>query len=147
MTSFPADASLEIARGVEDARELLLSLFQRENPKRAYGIANMDVLEENFPEFTVSSGNTARLAAGVPSRLIYTSSRGKIYSRSDRLFMRESRFLPLELLDPVGDISIVGDTVAFMNVRGGDVTAYTITNAAIAQQMIGVFELLWTMGR
>jgi hypothetical protein len=107
----------------------------------------MDVLEENFPEFTVSSGNSARLAAGVPSRLIYTSSRGKIYSRSDRLLMRESRFVPLEMLEPVGDISIVGNTVAFMSAKGGEVKAYTITNPAIAHQMLGVFHLLWTLGQ
>ena len=144
-----SNPSVHKVQGPEAVRELFSALYdpKRGKPDLAYGISNLDVVERQFPEYTISSGNISRLAAGVPSRFIYTSEKGKTYIGSDKLLNRESRYVPLEQLEPIGDITIIGDVTVFMSENRGRVEAYAVTNAAVARQMIGVFNFLWSQGR
>jgi hypothetical protein len=138
--------SVRRVQGPVEIRELFTTLYgpSRPKPDLVYGISNIDVLERQFPEHNASVGNSSRLAAGVPSRFIYTSARGKAYSGSDRMLHRESRFLPPEQLEPLGDITIIGDVVVFLTESHGTVEACAVADAAVARQMQGVFNLLWS---
>jgi len=137
-----------LAKGAEDVRSLIASLYEATpKPELAYGISDMDALEHYFPEYRYTAANQARLAAGVPSLALYTSERGPIYTQLDHLLLRESRFLPPDLLHPCGDLSIIGDTVVFMRAEHDQLWALAIKNAAFADQMKGVFRLLWASAK
>ena len=135
-----------VVRGADDIRALISSLFQGPKPKMAFGITNADMLERHFPEFRYGSGNPARLAARVPSKVIYTCESGPVYGKLDHLLLRESRYLPPETLSKCGDLTIVGDVVVFMVEEAGEPQALALTSAALARQMQGIFEVLWSCG-
>ncbi len=135
------------ARGADAVRALVGSLFQRPNlPEIVYGISDMDMLERNFPEYSYSSGNPARLQAGIPSRFLYSSSQGPVYSMSDHLLNRESRYLPQRVLKPYVDLTIVGNTVMFLTERDDTVVARAVTSDPLAKHMRELFERLWASG-
>ena len=138
-------SNYRIAHGVLEARALIASLYDQpgSRPDLVYGISNMDTLERYFPEYSTDFGNPARMAAGVNSRLIYTSIKGPIYGRSDTRLHRQSRYLPPEELDGCTDLTIVGNTVVFMSATGTQMVSQSITNAALAAQMTSFFNFLW----
>jgi hypothetical protein len=141
------DLNFRVAHGAQNVSSLISSLFNAPGPRpnRAYGISNLDVLENRFPKFVAQSTNFARLEAGVPSRFIYTSLRGPFITSNDDLFMRHSKYLSPEELEGCTDLTIVGETVVFMTEIGTDVVAQAITNRAIAGQMVSFFNFLWAM--
>jgi hypothetical protein len=143
------DGQFRLVRGAADISLLVASLFDHTacKPQVALGITNIDVLQPHFPEYNFSSGNASRLAAGVPGRVIYTSSNGPVYGRSDKLLNRESRYLPPHLLERCGDVTIVDDTVVFMSEEGSDVVALAVTSPLVARQMRGLFELVWARAK
>ena len=131
------------ARGADEVRELVSFLFRPPLPLVVLGISDMDMLERHFPEYSFSSGNATRLRAGVPSRLIYTSSQGPVYSRSDHLLLRSSRFMPYRYIKPYLDTTIFRSRVMFLNEAEGTVIAEAIESEELARKMTGVFERLW----
>jgi hypothetical protein len=139
------DANYRIVHGVFEVRALISSLFSNPGPKPdlVYGISDVDMLERHFPEFSVNSGNRARLEAHVPSRFIYTSIKGPTHAPRDARLLRESRYMPPEKLDGCTDLTIVGDTVVFVAEEGPGVVAQSITSSALAAQMRGYFKFLW----
>ena len=139
-----ADPNFRVAKGVEQARSLLSSLFTEPGPKPklVYGIADIDALERLFVEFSLDFGYPARLAANIHSRCIYTSIKGHRQGRSDERLLRESRFLTPEQLGGCADLTIIGDTVVFMT-YDPEVVAQAVTSALVAAQMTAFFTFLW----
>jgi hypothetical protein len=131
------------ATGADEVRELVALLYRAPLPPEVLGISDMDMLERHFPEYGYSSGNSTRLLARVPSRFIYSSSQGPVYSHSDHLLLRTSRYMPYRYIRPYLDLTIVGNTVMFLTEANGSVKAEAVTSAEVARTMTGVFERLW----
>ena len=138
-----AQHRVRVAKGAGQIRLLIGELFKQPNlPELVYGVSNMDMLERNFPEYEFSSGNSARIDAQVPSKFIYTSSFGSAYSGSDGLLMRESKYLPLGVLEKCPDVTIIGNTVVLLSERGG-LNAEMTTGLEVAEKYRGLFDYLW----
>jgi hypothetical protein len=138
-------SNYRVVTGSEEVRALISSLFANPSPRpnRAYGISDMEMLERHFEGFIPSSTNFARLDANISSRFIYTSVKGPVYSRSDDVYMRHSKYLPPEQLTGCADLTIVGNTVVFMTESGPEVIAHAVTSPEIAGQMVSLFNFLW----
>ena len=134
-----------VVHGVEATRRLVAGLFKTK-PSLLCGISDMDMLERLFPEFRFSSANPARLAAGVRSRFIYSSSNGPVYGRSDHLLLRESRCLPRARILKYVDLTVADDTVVKIDLVGGKVVARAVTSPTMAGRMRDIFEELWSGG-
>src|SRR3989344_1124702 len=57
-----------------------------------YGISDFDSVVELFPNFS-SAYSSKRAQRRIPSKLIYTSSRGDFLKEADKEFLRESKYV------------------------------------------------------
>jgi len=114
-----------------------------ENAKKAgadyiYGFSNVDEFYTYFPDFFPD-----RLRVGIPSRFLYTSSKGAYLKEADVERNRESRWLPLDKFPVSGDFLIAGDTIAMLSFGGSNPMGVTVASKEIAQGLRALFQVAW----
>ncbi|MBI2064792.1 MAG: hypothetical protein HYT62_01920 [Candidatus Yanofskybacteria bacterium] len=111
-----------------------------------YGISDFDSVMELFPDFS-SDYSSKRAQKRIPSKLIYTSSKGPFLSGDDKEFLRESKYVSKDKLSLGSDITIFGDKIAVMALKG-KISGVVIEHKEMADSFRSVFELLWnSLGR
>lgn len=112
--------------------------------KSVKGVTSLDSLFKTFPKHT-NDYTDRRIANGIRSRLIYTSSQGAILKKNDSEALRESRYIPKEkfpyTLD--GDITIFGDCVAFSVLNKSRPYGVVLESPEIANTVSIVFNIAW----
>jgi HTH-type transcriptional regulator, sugar sensing transcriptional regulator len=131
------------AEGIRSIMASFLSQSKTEGLEMIYGITNVDQLFEFFPDISQSHSNPDRLAAGLPSKVVYTSTQGPVYAATDKEKNRQSRFVPYEKFPINGDITIVGDRIVMLSLTGTRPIGITIKSRELAQSMMGLFNLAW----
>jgi HTH-type transcriptional regulator, sugar sensing transcriptional regulator len=131
------------AEGIRSVMATFLVTQQREKIETLYGWSNFDQLEAFFPEIKEHSGNPARTKSGIPSKLIYTTSRGPVYKETDKLRNRESRYVPADQFPLNGDLTIAGKHVIMLSLDPHHPIGVTIESAELAKTMMSVFQLSW----
>ncbi|MDP3792973.1 MAG: helix-turn-helix domain-containing protein [bacterium] len=115
--------------------------FLKTKADSIYGISDFDSVMELFPNFT-SAYSSKRAQRKIPSKLIYTSTKGSFLKGSDEDFMRESKYVSKDKLSLGSDITIFGDKIAIMALKG-KISGVIIEHKEMANSLRSVFELLW----
>lgn len=131
------------AEGIRSVMASFLESQKNEKPDMLYGWTNFDQLDAFFPEIKEHRGNPSRTKAGIPSRVIYTTSRGAVYKESDKIRNRVSRFVPLDKFSLNGDLTIAGNHVIMLSLDPVHPIGVTIESAELAKTMLAVFNLSW----
>lgn len=106
-----------------------------------YGISDFDSVMELFPNFS-SVYSSKRAQKRIPSKLIYTSSKGSFLREADKELLRESKYVSKDKLSLGSDITIFGDKIAIMALKG-KISGVIIEHKEMADSLRSVFELLW----
>jgi hypothetical protein len=116
---------------------------QKSGVTQSYGVSNLDLLREYFPQIEEEGGNPERIRSGISSKFIYTSSKGPIMKASDAQMNRESRFVPLDKFQLECDISIAGNLIALLSLSSTRPIGITIESEQMAKGMKSFFDLAW----
>lgn len=127
----------EGAEGILRMQEILL----KSGVKEVLGITSLDDVLNIFPNHT-QNYSSRRIKNNIRSRLIYTSSRGAILSETDEKMLRETRFISADKMPFGGDMTIFGDSVAIIALRG-KVSGIIIDHPEIANSFRNFFQFLW----
>ena len=96
---------------------------------------------ELFPDFS-SAYSSKRAQRRIPSKLIYASSKGPFLGEADKEFLRESKYVSKDKLSLGSDITIFGDKIAIMALKG-KISGVVIEHKEMADSLRSIFELLW----
>lgn len=105
------------------------------------GISDFDSVMELFPNFS-SAYSSRRAEKSIPSKLIYTSNKGPFLKEADKEFLRESKYVSKDKLSLGSDITIFGNKIAIMALKG-KISGVVIEHKEMADSMRSIFELLW----
>lgn len=131
------------AEGIRTVMATFLLSQKQKGVEVVYGISNLDLLHDFFPEIGARSVNPSRLDAGLPSKLIYTTTRGAIYASSDKQMDRESVYVPLDKYPIEGDLTIVGNQIVMLSLSGNKPIGITIESKELAHTMMALFNMAW----
>ncbi len=127
-----------------EGKEGILALqreFLKTDDATIYGITSLDNVFEVFPEFE-KSYTSKRVQKKIPSKTIYTSSKGPILKATDESSLRESKFIEQDKL-PLGvDITIFKDKVAIIALKG-QISGTLIEHKEVADSFRTIFQLIW----
>lgn len=145
LKNIPAESpSVKFYEGAEGIESVVKFYFDlNKDAKVLHAISNIDQVNQYFPDFKENMANPARINAGIVSRFIYTSSEGPVLRATDKLSMRESRYVPGDRFPLNGDITIVGDSVVILSLTGSKPIGITINSREVAEGLRAVFELAW----
>ncbi len=128
-----------------EGKEGVLALqkeFLKTDGAPIYGITSLDNVFEVFPEFE-NSYTKKRVQKKIPSKTIYTSTKGPILKNSDESSLRESKHVEPDKL-PLGiDITILKDKVAIIALKG-KISGTLIEHKEVADSFRAIFELVWS---
>jgi len=117
--------------------------FKKGGIKETFGILSLDMLFKMFPKHEEEI-TKHRVGQKVKSRVIYTHSKGRVSGATDPQKLRESRFVPNELFNFEGDMSIYGDKVAITSFnKEKKPISILIEDKTISEFMRKIFELAW----
>lgn len=139
----PAVKFYDGAEGIRTIHKLFLEELKNSKGTVALGMGNLEDVHEFFPEIAASEANPNRVASGVKSKYLYTSSRGPIYKGTDAQSNRESRYIPKENYPFEGDISIMGNRVILLFLKGNRPTGIVVESESFARSMTALFNLAW----
>lgn len=132
----------------KEGLENLQREFIAASPDEVIGILSDDVMAEQFPR---ESGEyeqnirSIRLGSGISSRHIYTSSRGPLHTKEqDRALLRESRFMPTDVLPVNASFAVHGALLSVTSFRN-KIIGVLIEHPDIAASFRAVFECLWAL--
>ncbi|MBW4061386.1 hypothetical protein HJC99_02340 [Candidatus Saccharibacteria bacterium] len=147
LKSMPVDSpNVKYYDSIEGIQTILNSFIERgrrEDVVEAYGISNIDRVNDFFPAIKAAGSNTKRREAGIHSKFLYTSARGPILHDSDEASNRESRFVPLDKFPMTSDFTIVGDNVMLLTLNGRNPLGITITSSELAASFRAIFDITW----
>ena len=115
--------------------------FLKSKEKMIYAIAAMDDVLKVFPNQKKAYA-PRRVAKGIRSKMLYTSSAGVMFPPHDEQMLRETKFVSPDKLPFSADITIWDDHVAITSVRG-KLSGVIITHPEIANSFKNLFNLLW----
>ena len=104
-------------------------------------ITSFDDVFEVFPRH-ISEYSPKRVQRKIRSRIIYTSSEGPILEKTDKSMLRETKFIPKDKMPFSGDITIFGDSIAIVALKG-KISGIIIDHPEIANSFRNFFEFLW----
>ena len=129
--------------GIEGVKTMLSGTFKvKTEAKEILGIMDLDNALQIFPTLTAEYA-PERAKHGIRSRVIYTSSQGPLFAKTDSAMLRESRFLSKNKFPFSGDISIYGDEVVMSAIKSAKPFGIIIESKEIADSLRAVFELAW----
>lgn len=146
LKTLPHDApTVKLYDSAEGLRTLIRDYIasHTKSGDQIYGMSNMDLLHDFFPEIQENQGNPDRLKSGVSSKLIYTSSKGPIMATTDTQSKRQSRYVSADEYPINSDMTIVNDSVVLMSLSGHRPLGVTIQSKEIAKGLKVLFELAW----
>jgi len=129
--------------GVQTINKMFFSAVEKMKPECIYGISNLDLLYQYFPQVEDEGANPERVKSGLKSRFIYTSSKGPIMKSTDKESNRESRFVPIEQYALECDMSIGGNLIALLALNTPKPVGIIIESEQIAAGFKSLFELAW----
>lgn len=135
--SKPQVRFFEGREGLLRMKEELLNVVAKE----ILVISPIDDVLRVFPDHATSY-TKKRVAKGIHARLIYTSTKGKLYPEQDSENLGETHYLSADNLPFTIDITIYDNNVALSALRG-KLSGTIITHAEIANSFRAIFELLW----
>lgn len=124
--------------GIAQVRQL----FLRAKPTEVVGILSLDAMEDLLGPTTLKQHSQQRSTQRIPSRIIYTSTRGRVLSGDDQESMRKTKFVEPRRLPFALDVAVYNDVLVITSYRT-PISAVHITHPEIAQSFKGIFELLW----
>lgn len=146
LKTLPHDApTVKLYDSAEGLRTLIRDYIasHAKSGDQIYGMSNMDLLHDFFPEIATNQGNPDRLKSGVSSKLIYTSKNGPIMAKTDKQANRQSRYVSAEKYPINSDMTIVNDSVVLMSLSGQRPLGVTIQSKEIAKGLKVLFDLAW----
>lgn len=133
----PRVTFFEGRKGVEEVYEDMLH-----DRAEILSYEDMDNLKSGLAPSFFASFPKERVRRDIPLRSISCdTSFAREFSKRNRGLLRETRFVPLKELRT--DISIYGDKVALMDLRGDPQTCVLIENRNIAESMRSIWTQLW----
>jgi predicted transcriptional regulator len=139
----PSVKFYDSADGVRTILNTFLLQAKRPGIEKVYGISNLDLVLEYFPEFRAGMANPLRSKAGIHSQFLYTSKDGPIMKETDQVRNRESRWLPVEQFPMVGDYTIVGDNILMISLGAPNPIGISVTSRELAEGLRAVFAVAW----
>src|SRR6185312_6391958 len=113
-TDAPSVKFYDGPEGIQTNNKAFFEKAERDKVGCVYGVSNLDLLYHYFPYIEDQGANPDRVSTGIPSKFLYTSSKGPIMKATDELKNRESRFVPPDKYGLECDISIAGHNVALL---------------------------------
>lgn len=129
--------------GVQTINKMFFSAVQKMQPDCIYGVSNLDLLYQYFPQVEDEGANPERVKSGLKSRFIYTSSKGPIMKATDEESNRESRYVPIDQYSLECDMSIGGNLIALLALNNPKPVGIIIESEQIARGFKSLFELAW----
>ena len=109
--------------------------------KEALGFSSADDILRIFPSHPAEY-SPRRVRRGIHSKLIYTSSRGKILKKQDDELLREARYIPADKFPFTCDVAVYGNRVAISALRKNPI-GVIIESEEIADSLKTIFNLAW----
>lgn len=130
----------------KEGLERMQDLFLKSHGKEVVSISSSDDVFRVFPSHT-KSYSPRRVKKGIPARLIYTSSQGKIFKESDKEMLREAMYLPSEEYNNYhADVVISGNQIHISALKG-KISGIVIDHKDLADSFRALFEMLWRANR
>ncbi|OGF83378.1 hypothetical protein A3E63_02660 [Candidatus Giovannonibacteria bacterium RIFCSPHIGHO2_12_FULL_45_19] len=126
--------------GVEGLRTMQ-DEFLKTKEKEALGFSSADDILRIFPSHPAEY-SPRRVRRGIHSKLIYTSSRGKILKKQDDELLREARYIPADKFPFTCDVAVYGNRVAISALRKNPI-GVIIESEEIADSLKTIFNLAW----
>lgn len=117
--------------------------FLKSKDKQLYAISNLDNVFAVFPR-QLNTYTSRRVEKGIRSRILYTSSEGKILPDNDAVQLREAKFIDPRKLPFSADITVYDDNVAIASLKG-TLSGAVITQHEIAESFRNLFGLIWNL--
>lgn len=117
------------------------AIVLKSGAKELLSISNFDDVFEVFPRH-VKEYTPKRVKNQIKSKLIYTSSDGAFMKGTDDAMLRESRFVPKDKMPFSGDITIFGDSIAIVALKG-KISGIIIDHPDISNSFRNFFQFLW----
>jgi len=142
-TDAPSVKFYDGPEGVKTNNKAFFEKAERDKVDCVYGISNLDLLYKYFPYIEDQGANPARVSTGIPSKFLYTSSKGPIMKSTDKLKNRHSRFVPSDKYGLECDISIAGNNTSLLALSDSKAIGVTIDSEQIARGLKSLFDLAW----
>lgn len=125
--------------GIEGIKKVQKEFLQTKS-KLIYAISFRDDLYTAVP----NQGEYVkeRVKRKIHTKFIYSSTKGRLPSTSDRELLVESRFIPPEQFPKGADITVFDHKVAIASLQG-KVMCTVIEHGDVAKSFRGIFDLLW----
>jgi sugar-specific transcriptional regulator TrmB len=104
-------------------------------------ISSIEVIVSSTPN-AVSKYPTERIKKGIYSKIIYTSRKGAILKKTDKEYLRESKFISPKDLTIKFDFSVFDDKV-ILGIPYGKTGSIIIQNKNIAESFKSLFDFVW----
>ena len=128
--------------GIDGLRQMQ-DEFLKCKEKTILAISSLDNVIDVFPK-QLESYSPRRIAKGIHSKIIYTSSRGEVVKRDDPDSLREARFVPPAQLPFTSDITIYDESVAITSLTP-PLSGTIITHKDIATSFKALFSMVWRL--
>jgi len=119
----------------------LIDTFLKTKVKEIYGISPADLLFSVFPNHK-STYTPERVKRGIKSKLIYTSANKDLFPPDDPAMLRKAKHIAPEKLPLGADITIYGNKVSIISLRGA-ISGAIIESQVIADSFRSLFNLIW----
>lgn len=129
----------------KEGLERMQDLFLKSYGKEVVSISSSDDIFRIFPSHT-KSYSPRRVQKGIPARLIYTSSKGKIFKDSDKEMIRDAAYMPANEHNYHADIVVSGNQIHISALRG-KISGIVIDHKDLADSFRALFEMLWRVYR
>ena len=127
--------------GLEGTRTIRRELLKIKS-KKVYGVEILDNLYRAFPKHEDELARK-RIKKGIDSKMIYTSSSGKVENATSKEKRRVARFVPFDLFGDTGVSLSVYDNKVSITKYKDSLGGVLIEDEKISQFMEKLFELAW----
>jgi len=117
--------------------------FLKTRSKEILAISPIDDVFTIFPDHQTAY-TMRRVQKKIRAKLIYTSSRGKIFKEENKEILSETKFVPSDKLSLTVDITIFDDKVALSALKG-KIGGTIIQHLEIANSFRALFNLMWVL--
>lgn len=125
----------------KEGLERMQDVFIKSQEKEVVSILSADDIFQIFPMLT-NSYTPRRVQKKIHSRVVYTSSKGKIFKDSDKEMLRDAVYLPASEHNYHADIVVSGKQVHISALKG-KISGIIIDHKDIADSFRILFEMLW----
>lgn len=125
----------------KEGLERMQTAFLESKEKTAVSISSGDDIMAVFPDHP-KAYSPRRVTKGIKTRLIYTSSQGRILKEHDQELLRDAIYVSPEEFNFHADIVVFDDKISISALRG-KISGIIIQHRELADSFKAIFELLW----